>query len=112
MINTTVGRPLNTSLRRVFSLVLLTALVLPLVTVALPMRGGLRAQPVLLEMAQQHSEATVGVVVQKLVKDTSVEELVGRLGGAVTRDLRMINAFAAELPARAVAELAQAPGVR
>jgi serine protease AprX len=37
---------------------------------------------------------------------------VAQLGGVVTKDLYVINAFAAELPARAVPELAWADGVR
>jgi hypothetical protein len=41
----------------------------------------------------------VGVIVQKTVKDTNVEERVIQLGGVVTKDLHIINAFAAELPA-------------
>jgi serine protease AprX len=37
---------------------------------------------------------------------------VARVGGTVLQDLSLINAFAAEMPAAAVAELAQMPGVR
>ena len=72
----------------------------------------LRAQPALLDQAAQHPDQYVGVIVQKLTGDGSVEALVGRLGGAVVKDLRLISAFAAQIPARAVTALAQAPGVR
>jgi len=50
-----------------------------------------RAQPVLLAMAAEHPNETVGVIVQKLVKDTSLEELVARMVGVVTKDLYIIN---------------------
>ncbi|HBY99529.1 MAG TPA: peptidase S8 [Chloroflexi bacterium] len=71
-----------------------------------------RAQPLLLEMAAEHPEATVGVIVQKVAKDESIEDLVTVLGGVVTKDLHIINALSAELPAKAVPLLAQASGVR
>ena len=44
--------------------------------------------------------------------DSSAEELVARLGGRVTQDLHIVNAFAAELPAEAVLELTRAESVR
>jgi len=71
-----------------------------------------RAQPVLLELAATRPDERVSVIVYKAMTDSSVEERVARLGGAVTRDLRFIDAFAAELPAHAVPELARAEGVR
>jgi serine protease AprX len=49
---------------------------------------------------------------QKTVKDASVEELVTRLGGTVTQDLHIINAFAAEMKAKDAAQLAKVAGVR
>jgi serine protease AprX len=66
----------------------------------------------LLQLAAQQPEATLGVIVQKLSGDSRVESLVDQLGGRVTADLRIINGFAAELPAKAVVALAQAEGVR
>ena len=63
-------------------------------------------------MAAERPDATLGVIVQKAVKDTQVESLVARLGGTVTADLHIINAFGATLPARAIAELSRADGVR
>jgi serine protease AprX len=98
---------------RRLSVLLVVTLVLPfmaVVPVQAPTAG--RVQPVLLQMAAARPEATVGVIVQKTVKDASIEELVARLGGAVTQDLDIINAFAAELPGKAVPELARADGVR
>lgn len=71
-----------------------------------------RVQPVLLSMAAQQPNAVVGVIVQKMVQDNSVEQMVARLGGTVTKDLHIINAFAANMPAKAVPELAKSAGVR
>jgi hypothetical protein len=71
-----------------------------------------RAQPVLLELAATRPDEVVSVIVQEARTDSSLEELVARLGGTVTRDLPIINAFAAELPAQAVLELAKAEGMR
>jgi serine protease AprX len=71
-----------------------------------------RTQPVLLEMAAERPDSMLDVIVQKLVRDASVERSVARLGGVITKDLWIINAFAAELPAKAVPELGRAAGVR
>ena len=98
---------------RCLSLVLVVALVLPFMAVTpVPAPTAARAQPVLLKMAQAQPDSTVSVIVQKTVKDSQVEELVARLGGAVTQDLHIINAFAAEMKAKDVAQLAEADGVR
>lgn len=91
---------------------LLVALLLPAIVVALGSDVSLRAQPILLEMAAERPDDRLGVIVQKLGHEGSVEELVVGLGGTVAKDLHIINAFAAELPAKAVPELARAAGVR
>lgn len=71
-----------------------------------------RLDPVLRLVAAQQPGATLGVIVQKAPAAAGVEALTRQLGGEVTLDLGIINAFAARLPARAVAELAAAPGVK
>ena len=71
-----------------------------------------RAQPLLVQMAAAQPEARLSVIVQKADKTDKAEKLVASLGGAVTKDLSIINAFAAELPAQAVVTVAQAVGVR
>src|SRR4051812_43443851 len=90
-----------------------------MVTVLIPTMGmvpgrdnTVHAHPALLQEAAQHPDAMVGVIVQKSVIDNSVEQAVAKLGGTVTKDLHIINAFAAQLPAKAVPQLAQIPGVR
>ena len=70
------------------------------------------AQPLLLEMSARQPDSTVSVIVQKLARNSGVEARVAALGGKVTRDLSIINAFSAQVPARNVAELAKTQGVR
>jgi serine protease AprX len=98
--------------KRVISSIVVCLLFLPLLIVTPVMAWPLRAQPILLDMVAQQPDAMVNVIVQKTTTDKHAEELVAQLGGTATLDLRIINAFAAELPARAVTELAKAEGVR
>jgi serine protease AprX len=63
-------------------------------------------------MAAEHPDANVSVIIQKSVRDDSVERAVAGLGGKVTKDLHIINAIAAELPARSVSLLAADDSVR
>lgn len=73
-------------------------------------KGGI--QPILQEMAASRPQTIVGVIVQKAGGGQGPEELVRRLGGVVTKDLTLINAFAAQLPAGMVERLAAHPQVR
>ena len=97
---------------RCLSVLLVVALLLPFMATELKPELAPRAQPILLQMAAERPDATLSVIVQKSVKDTQVESLVARLGGTVTADLHIINAFGATLPARAMVELSRADGVR
>jgi len=97
---------------KTLNLVLVVALLLPL-TALRPMPDvTLRTQPALVRLAAARPDEVVSVIVQKTMADAAVEELVTRLGGVVTRDLHIIHAVAAQLPAQAAVELAQAPSVR
>jgi len=78
----------------------------------LPQAEGGKVQPILRQMAASQPETVVAVIVQKAGSGHSPQELVRLLGGEVTKDLRIINAFAAELPAGEVERLARDPGVR
>lgn len=71
-----------------------------------------RLHPAVLQAAAKQPDAKINVIVQKAVKDDSVEKLVSRLGGEVTSDLHIINAFGAKMPAISLNELAKADGVR
>jgi serine protease AprX len=74
--------------------------------------GSVKAHPLLVQIAEVEPERVVSVIVQKLVKETDLEAKVDQLGGVITKDLHIINAFAAELTAGAALELAQEPAVR
>jgi serine protease AprX len=97
---------------RAIRILLLLALLAPLVVMVPQPVETLRAQPLLLAMAAERPDEMVRVIVQKGAKDAGVDELVARLGGKVTKDLHIINAFAAEVPGKAVPNLARAVGVR
>ena len=87
------------------------ALVLALSPVATPAQT-VRAHSALLQVAAEQPNATVQVIVQKAVSGTNLEGWVARLGGTITQDLQIINAFAAEMTAGAARELAANPAVR
>jgi hypothetical protein len=71
-----------------------------------------KVQPILAELAVNNPDQRVAVIVQKYSPDIQVESQVERLGGKVTKDLHIINGFAAEMSAGAALELAQDPQVR
>ncbi|MGB8644273.1 MAG: S8 family peptidase [Anaerolineae bacterium] len=71
-----------------------------------------RVQSALLQFVRTQPDAQVAVIVQKTDNGVDLAPLLARLGGRVTQDLSIIHAFAAQLPARAIPELAAAPGVR
>ncbi len=75
-------------------------------------RADTRIQPILQTIANQDPGNLVSVIVQKLPGAQGLEAKVQRLGGRLTADLGMINAFAAELPASAAVELSTDPAVR
>ena len=89
---------------------LMLSLVIPLAAPLAPPAA--RIQPLLVQLAAQDPEQTVSVIVQKSVKDDRVEQAVGALGGMVTKDLNIINAFAAEMMAKDAARLTNVAGVR
>ena len=96
----------------VANLVLVAALLLSLMVLRPRPGSRSRAQPVVLELAATRPGEMVSVIVHEAMAESSAEELVARLGGRVTQDLHIVNAFAAELPAQAVLELTRAEGVR
>jgi serine protease AprX len=63
-------------------------------------------------MAAESPEQSVSVIVQKAGISNQAEALVAQLGGTVTQDLRLINAFVAEMTAGAARQLAASPSVR
>ena len=70
------------------------------------------AQALLLQMASENLDATINVIVQKAGRDDRAEKQVTALGGNVTTELAIINAFAAQINSTAIPQLARADGVR
>jgi serine protease AprX len=71
-----------------------------------------RAYPALLQLAKERPDEKLYVIIQKGRKNDLPEQAVAHAGGQITKNLGMINAFAAELPARAVEALSHNPNVR
>ena len=71
-----------------------------------------RAYPALLQLAKERPDEKLYVIIQKGRRDDMPEQAVAHAGGMITKNLGMINAFAAELPARAVEALSHNPNVR
>lgn len=71
-----------------------------------------KAQPLLTELAAQDPAQVVRVIVQQMAGATGAEAQAAKLGGTVTQDLHIINAFAAEMTAEAALELARMESVR
>lgn len=96
-------------------LIIILALILSILGPAVPglsANTALRVQPALLEMARSNPDQTVAVVIQKQADGADLSRAIHDLGGSVTADLRIINALAADLPARAVLDLASHTAVR
>lgn len=72
----------------------------------------LKAQPILAQIAAAKPDQRVSVIVQKVDRAADLEKQVAKLGGKVTKDLSIINAFSAEISAGAVIELVRLPDVR
>jgi serine protease AprX len=70
-----------------------------------------RMQPLLAEMAAEQPERMVRVIIQKADATDRAERLLEKLGGNYLKELRLINAFAAELPAKTVPHLAKLAAV-
>jgi serine protease AprX len=71
-----------------------------------------KAQLVLAQMAANDPAQVVSIIVQKMAGAADVEQQVVRLGGKVTNDLKIINAFSAEMPVGAAMEIARSYEVR
>lgn len=71
-----------------------------------------RIHPQVLQVAAANPIGTVPLIVQKTSRDDAVEAVVRQLGGTITKNLAIINAFVAEMPTQQVAQLAGVPGVR
>ena len=72
----------------------------------------LAAGPVQAELPGGDAGTTTVIVQKAEPGDSRPERIVETLGGRVTDDLPIVDGFAAEVPTRALAALAQSPGVR
>jgi serine protease AprX len=69
-------------------------------------------QPILAQIAAASPEQQISVIIQTAGGSDQIEGVIESLGGAVTRDLSIISAVSAEVPGKAVPELAKVQGVR
>jgi serine protease AprX len=101
-------------LKQLLQFFLISVLVLGIFNLAAPAHEFVtaKAQPVLVELAMQNPFQMVRVIVQKVAATADVEAQVTKLGGKVTQDLRLINAFAAEMSAKDAVQLSKASSVR
>jgi serine protease AprX len=98
--------------QRIIGVLLLVVVLIP-TTGIVPAHGAAAyVHGSLLAAAAQSPDTSIAVIVQKTTKDRSVESAVNRLGGTITRDLHIINAIVAQLPAKNIVQLAKTPGVR
>lgn len=100
--------------RKFFQVILMVTLALGLLgPVSVPTVGQTaNLHPLLAQMAAQSPEQAVAVIVQETESSGRAEKLAVQLGGTVTKDLRIINAFVAEMTAGAAHTLAADPSVR
>jgi serine protease AprX len=74
--------------------------------------GRVKADPSVLQAAAADPHGTLDLIVRKADRSShGAEQLVRRLGGRVTRDLSIIDAFSARLPASALPALLRSPSV-
>jgi serine protease AprX len=94
--------------------IIIAVMVLGLCGSAAPQHGSMpaKAQSILIEMAAQAPAQSVSVIVQKAPQAEGVEARLSALGGHVTQDLHIINAFAAEMSAQAAVQLARSGDVK
>jgi serine protease AprX len=99
---------------RFFSLLVVITMLLGLNAplFALPAAKVSNAHPALLQIADQDPEQTVAIIVQKANHGANLAAQIEKMGGEITQELTIINAFAAIMPARAAVELASSPHVR
>ncbi len=77
-----------------------------------PQNALVRMQPLLAQMAAEAPDQPVSVIVQKADASADIRDLIDGLGGEITADLRLINAYAAVVPASDLPRLAAHPAVR
>jgi serine protease AprX len=105
---------INTKLFKFLHFFLGLMLVASLFGSATPLSSSLtpKVQPILAQIASNNPNQMVSVIIQKMAGTTDVENQVLSLGGELTQDLSIINAFSAQLTARSAIEIAHSSDVR
>ena len=96
---------------RYFQILIIAVLLFSAGAAPVQQSSAAKTQPVLLEMSAQNPGQMVRVIVQKSTTANEAEEYVRALGGWVTQDLEIINAFAAEMTAEAAVGLSRSETV-
>ena len=101
-------------MRKLMRVIIILVLMFTTIGSVAPYPGAATAKihPFLADLAARAPHQIVSVIVQKTGKSAQAEILTQKLGGKVTKDLYIINAFAAEMSAAAAQELAASPAVR
>lgn len=99
---------------KAFQFVLSVVIVLGLLSPTLLLGGlhNLHAHPLLVQIGETTPEKVVAVIVQKADRSGHAEELARALGGVISKELSMINAFTASMAAHSALELSASPSVR
>jgi hypothetical protein len=104
-VNISVSKQKNITLG-VALLVAFLILVLTLAPAPVNTQAAANVQPALLAMAVEQPDEPVRVFIQKSDSTADVESLVTDLGGAVIKDLHIINALVAEMEAETAVNIA------
>lgn len=90
----------------------LLILVLTLASAPADTQAAANVQPALLALAAEQPDTQVRVIIQKSDSEADLAAAVTEMGGAIIKDLHIINAVVARIPASIVPQLAQSSGVR
>ena len=101
-------------IHRIFQVGAFLVIVLGLLTpVSLPIRYTIpRIHPILMQLTNEAPDQMVSVIVQKVDESNRAESYAEKLGGLITKDLHIINAFSVDMTASSVRQLATSTAVR
>ena len=99
------------SIQLLISLILVSGLFAPAIFAKSERTSLERIQPQLAAMIAEAPNQSLRIIVQKSAPTHQPEHLVAELGGKITKQFRIINGFAADMPAKAILKLAQVASV-
>ena len=94
---------LSKVLQGLFALMLVLGVCTPVSAPSQPTEANIHPQ--IHQIASENPNQLIAVIIQKADRSKQAEQVVEQLGGTITKDLNIINAFAAELPAKQVTKL-------